>query len=412
MNKKKLVVPLFVLLAAAVYFVFFYKNKALKFVPENADVVVLIDVKKLTGQYISSLVAHPSKWSESKKKDKKTIPLKDSGIKIPDFLQVFHLKGAKFSEWYSVVELKDPQKFLTFLKSHQFINKGQNIFRKDQVFIKIEGKNCILGTSETAFTALQQLLSKPSGKKTFTADRFIGSSLGSISFISGKKIQNFSIELKADEIEIKNAAGTISFAAAISDMQRKNHFLEAELDGQNIKNYARFFNKNLIDSAQVNYFKATADLEQVNDTIISYVYDDNFNETEKKTVQKIIQPNYIIDLRSSAPEKTWDYFQYKKWINAQNQFTAIPFQPNQIERNEGSIIIKSIRKPIASSPELKENYIFIRNSSLLLSSLSTLTSTEKKILSDIEYIFYRNKGQNYQVSIKAKKGELPLILRW
>lgn len=412
MNKKKLIVPLFVLLAAAVYFVFFYKNKALKFVPENADVVVLIDVKKLTGQYISSLVAHPSKWSESKKKDKKTIPLKYSGIKIPDFLQVFHLKGAKFSEWYSVVELKDPQKFLTFLKSHQFINKGQNIFRKDQIFIKIEGKNCILGTSETAFTALQQLLSKPSGKKTFTADLFIGSSLGSISFISGKKIQNFSIELKADEIEIKNTAEAISFVAAISDMQGKNHFLEAELDGQNIKNYARFFNKNLIDSAQVNYFKATADFEQVNDTIISYGYDDNFNETEKKTVQKIIQPNYIIDLRSSAPEKTWDYFQYKKWINAQNQFTAIPFQPNQIERNEGSIIIKSTRKPIASSPELKENYIFIRNSSLLLSSLSTLTSTEKKILSDIEYIFYRNKGQNYQVSIKAKKEELPLILRW
>ncbi|CEJ68040.1 hypothetical protein BN1195_00322 [Chryseobacterium oranimense G311] len=412
MNKKKLVVPLFVLLAAAVYFVFFYKNKALKFVPENADVVVLIDVKKLTGQYISSLVAHPSKWSESKKKDKKTIPLKDSGIKIPDFLQVFHLKGAKFSEWYSVVELKDPQKFLTFLKSHQFINKGQNIFRKDQVFIKIEGKNCILGTSETAFAAIQQLLSKPSGKKIFTTYRFISSSLGSISFISGKKIQNFSIELKADEIEIKNTAEAISFAAAISDMQGKNHFLEAELDGQNIKNYARFFNKNLIDSAQVNYFKATADLEQVNDTIISYGYDDNFNETEKKTVQKIIQPNYIIDLRSSAPEKTWDYFQHKKWINAQNQFTAIPFQPNQIERNEGSIIIKSTRKPIASSPELKENYIFIRNSSLLLSSLSTLTSTEKKILSDIEYIFYRNKGQNYQVNIKAKKDELPLILRW
>lgn len=412
MNKKKLIVPLFVLLAATVYFVFFYKNKALRFVPENADVVVLIDVKKLTGQYISSLVAHPSKWSESKKKDKKTIPLKDSGIKIPDFLQVFHLKGAKFSEWYSVVELKDPQKFLTFLKSHQFINKGQDIFHKDQVFIKIEGKNCILGTSETAFKAIQQLFSKPSGKKTFTADRFIGSSLGSISFISGKKIQNFSIELKADEIEIKNTAETISFAAAISDMQRKNHFLEAELDGQDIKNYVRFFNKNLVDSAQVNYFKATADLEQVNDTIISYGYDDNFNETEKKTVQKIIQPNYIIDLRSSAPEKTWDYFQHKKWINAQNQFTAIPFQPNQIKRNQAGVIIKSTRKPIASSPELKENYIFIRNSSLLLSSLSTLTSTEKKILSDIEYIFYRNKGQNYQVNIKAKKGELPLILRW
>lgn len=412
MNKKKLIVPLFILLAAAVYFVFFYKNKTLKFVPENADIVVLIDVKKLTGQYISSLIAHPSKWSESKKKDKKTIPLKDSGIKIPDFLQIFHLKGAEFSEWYSVVELKDPQKFSAFLKSHQFISNSNNIFRKDQIFIKIEGENCILGTSGKSFAAIQQLLFKSPDKKTFNADRFIGSSLGSISFISGQKIQNFSIELKADEIEIKNTAEAISFAAAISDMQEKNHFLEAELDEQNVKSYARFFNKNLVDSAQINYFKATADLEQVNDTIISYGYDDNFNETEKKTVQKIIQPNYIIDLRSSAPEKTWDYFQHRKWINTQNQFTAIPFQPNQIERNEGGVIVKSTRKPIPLSPKLKENYIFIRNSPLLLSSLTTLTSTEKKILSDIEYIFYGNKGQNYWVNIKAKKGELPLILRW
>ncbi|UWX59740.1 hypothetical protein N0B40_15125 [Chryseobacterium oranimense] len=412
MNKKKLIVPLFILLAAAVYFVFFYKNKTLKFVPENADIVVLIDVKKLTGQYISSLIAHPSKWSESKKKDKKTIPLKDSGIKIPDFLQIFHLKGAEFSEWYSVVELKDPQKFSAFLKSHQFINNGNNIFRKDQVFIKIEGENCILGTSGKSFAAIQQLLFKSPDQKTFTADRFIGSSLGSISFISGDKIQNFSIELKADEIEIKNTAETISFAAAISDMQRKNHFLEAELDEQNVKNYARFFNQNLVDSAQINYFKATAELEKVNDTIISYGYDDNFNETEKKTVQKIIQPNYIINLRSSAPEKTWNYFQHRKWINTQSQFTAIPFQPNQIERNEGGVIVKSTRKPIPLSPKLKENYFIIRNSPLLLASLSTLTSTEKKILSDIEYIFYGNKGENYWVNIKAKKGELPLILRW
>ena len=412
MNKKKLIVPLFVLLAAAVYFVFFYKNKTLKFVPENADVVVLIDVKKLTGEYISSLITHPSKWSESQKKDKKTIPLKDSGIRIPNFLQIFHLKGTQFSEWYSVVELKDPQKFSVFLKNHQFISKGNNIFRKDQLFIKIEGENCILGTSDISFSSIQQLLFRSSGKKTFTSDQFIGSSLGSISFISGQKIQNFSIELKADEIEIKNNADAVSLAGAIYDIREKNHFLEAELDEQHVKNYARFFSKNRVDSAQIHYFKAIADLEQVNDTIISYGYDDNFNEIEKKTVQKIIQPNYMIHLRASAPEKTWAYFQRKNWINTQNQFTAIPFQPNQIVRNEDGVIIKSIRKPIALSPELKENYIFIRNTPLLLSSLSSLTSTEKKILSDIEYLFYRNKGQNYWMKIKAKKGELPLILRW
>ncbi|MCT2408575.1 hypothetical protein NZD88_13570 [Chryseobacterium antibioticum] len=412
MNKKKLIVPLILLLAAAMYFVFFYTDKTLKVVPKNADVVVLIDVKKLTRQYISNLIVHPSKWSGSKTKDKNEISLKDSGIRIPDFLQIFHLKDTRFSEWYSVVELKDPQKFITFLKNHHFVSKGKNLFQKDQIFVKIEGENSIIGTSASAFETIKNQLFQSSVKNTLTADQFITHTAGSISFISGQKIQNFSIELKADEIEIKNTTDVRTLASLISEVQKKNHFLEAELDARNVKNYARFFNKSIIDSSQINYFKATADLEQVNDTIISYGYDDNFNEIEKKTVQKIIQPNYAINLQSSVPEKTWEYFQHKKWINAQNQFTAIPFQPNHIDRRSGGLVIQSTRKPVSLSPNLAQNYIFIKNSSMLLSSLSILTSTEKKLLSDLEYIFYGNKAENYWVKIKAKKGKLPLILRW
>jgi len=412
MNKKKIIVPLTLLFAAAFYFVFFYKNKTLKFVPENADAVVLIDVKRLTGQYISSLIAHPSKWTETKEKDKKTISLKDSGIKISDFLQIFHLRGAKFSEWYSVVELKDPQKFLNYLKSHRFVGKGKNLFQKDQIFVKIVGEKGIIGTSASAFENIGQQLFQSSEKKALNADQFINKSLGSVSFISGKTIQNFSIELNADEIEIKNTEEVRTFTSLISGIHKKNHFLEAELDARKAKNYVRVFNKNLMDSAQINYVKATADLEQVNDTIISYGYDDNFNEIEKKTVQKIIQPNYVINLQSSSPEKTWEYFQHKKWTNTQNQFTAIPFQPNQIERSKDGFIIKSTRKPIGLSPNLKENYIFVRNSPMLISSLSILSPAEKNLLSGIEYIFYGNIAQNYWLKIKAKKEELPLILRW
>lgn len=412
MKKKKLIVPLILLLAAAFYFVFFHKDKTLNLVPKDADVVVLIDVKKLTRQYLSNLIAHPSKWSGSKTKDKKEISLKDSGIKIPDFLQIFHLKNTRFSEWYSVVELKDPQKFSAFLKSRQFISKGKNLFRKDQLFIKIEGENGIIGTSALAFDPINKVLIQSSEKNTLNADQLISHSTGSISFISGQKIQNFSIELKADEIEIKNTADTGILASVISEVQKRNHFLAIELDARNVKNYAHFLDKNLIDSAQINYFKTTADLEQVNDTIISYGYDDNFNEIEKKTVQKIIQPNYIIDLQSQVPEKAWSYFQNKKWINTRNQFTAIPFQPNRIDKSNEGLVIQSTRKPISLPLTLTENYIFIKNNPLLLSSLKTLTPAERKILSDIEFIFYGNRAENYWVKIKAKKGKLPLILRW
>jgi hypothetical protein len=110
---------------------------------------------------------------------------------------------------------------------------------------------------------------------------------GSISFISGTKIQNFSVELKDDEIEIKNNVGFNGLSSIESRLQQTPHFLEMELDAVNVKQYARFFNKSIADSSEISKFRAVADLEQVNDTIISYGYDDNFNEIEKKSFQKI-----------------------------------------------------------------------------------------------------------------------------
>lgn len=411
MNKKKIIVPLVLLFAVVMYFVVFYKNKNLRYIPENADAVVLIDVKKLTGQYLFSLATHPSQWSGRKSKSKSSGSLKDAGVRIPDFLQIFHLKDTKISEWYSVLELKDSGRFISFLKKQNFVDKGNNRFQKEQFFVMINGNHCIAGTSDLAFETLQKQILQTSNS-VLNADQFIKNSVGSISFISGKKIQKFSIDLNDEEIEIKNNSNAEIFNSIASKIQTGNHFLDLELDKENIRNFSRFFSKSIADSSQINYFKATADLEQVSDTIISYEYDDNFNEVEKKTFQKITQPNYFIDFKSNDPGKTWEYFQSKKWINNENQFTAIPFQPNQISQNNNGIVIKSTRKSAALSPQLKENYILIRNNALLYSSLKTLGITEKRIISDIDYVLYGNKSQDYWIKIKARNGELPLILRW
>ncbi|PWN65567.1 hypothetical protein [Chryseobacterium viscerum] len=412
MKKKKIIVPLLLLLAVAVYFVVFHKDKNLRYIPENADAVVLIDIKKVTGQYLFSWITHPSHWSGSKTKGKSSGSLKDAGIRIPDFLQIFHIKDSKFSEWYTLIELKDPQKFIAFLKKQKFTDKGNNCFQKDQIFIMLNGGHCIAGTSDHAFESIQKKLLQTSSHRVWNADQLIDNTLGSLSFISGQNIQNFSIELHDDEIEIKNNANQEIFNFMASKLQKESHFLTLELDKENIRNFTRFFNKSIADSSQASYIQATVDLERVNDTIISYEYDDNFNEVEKKTFQKITQPNYIIDIQSRNPAQTWEYFQSKKWINTENQFTAIPFQPNEISQNNSGVAIKSTRNPVMLSAQFNENYIFIRNNALLYSSLKTLNNTEKKIISDIDYVLYGNKSKDYWVKIKARKGELPLILRW
>lgn len=408
--KKKLFALAFLLLAGTVYFVFYYQKDTKIFSPKEADAIILVDTKKLTREYVYSLAGHPSLWFESKGKNK--ISFKKSGVKIPDFLQVFHLKNSKVSNWYSVFELEDRKTFLLFLKQQKFTDLGNQMFRKDLVFIKIWGRNCIVGSSSDDFERINNQLFHSSQANLFDADALVTNGLGSIILNTKKGSHNLSVELRHDEIEIRNQSDSYDPSPVISKLLETDSFLETKLDAENIKNFSSIFDKTFADSSSVNEIKASVHLEEVNDTIITYSYDDNFNEVEKKTFQKIIQPNYIIDFQSLNPEKTKLYFQNKKWINGQNQFTAIPFQPNLITQQSKGFEIKSTRKPVQQSFNLNENYIFVKNNPLLLSFLKTLSSKEKKIISDIDYIFYGNRDQDYCLKVQFKKDDLPLILRW
>jgi hypothetical protein len=184
------------------------------------------------------------------------------------------------------------------------------------------------------------------------------------------------------------------------------------LDSRNVKIVSELFNKKLNDSININSLSSVAELELVNDKIISYSYDDNFNEVEKVSYQKILQPNYSINLQSWESENLWLYFQQKNWINAQNQFTPVPFQPNVIKKNGSEILIKSTKKEVDFGKRFVGNYIFIKNNPLLINSIKSLSPSERKSISNIDYGFYGNKDDYYYLKINFKKEKLPLILRW
>lgn len=408
MKKKYIFLVIIILLSSGVYFLLFHKDKSLKYIPVNADVVVLVDVKKATRQYLYSFLTNPSKWFEDSKKDKNKISISDSGLKVPDFLQIFHLNNTKISEWYTVLEIKDQAKFSEFLKNRQFVNNGKDQFKNDQFFIKIDGEKCIVGTSNLNFNNIGKPLSQKFRNQILNSDSFMNDGLGSLSFISELRTQNFSINVKDDEIEIKNEQNSIDFESLISNLNNETQFLNAELDSENIKKISTVFKDNSSDYLSVNRLKMSVNLAEVNDTIISYGYDDNFNEIEKISYQKIVQPDYKILLQSSNPNKTLEYFKRKKWMNAQNQFTAIPFQPNLISSNKDQISIKSTRKPVALNETKKQNYIFVKNNRLLFSAFKTLNNPFFK---EIKYLFYGNKNQDYTMKIKFKKEKYPLILR-
>ena len=411
MRKKKIFISLVLLLSIGIYFAFFHQDKTLKYIPKNADFVVLVDVKQLTRESIASFVMNPSLWFNRSKDENALSVLKDSGIKIPDFVQIFHLENTNISDWYTVLELENPQEFLEFLKQQKFVTIGNDIFQKEQFFIKMIGEKCIVGNSKSSLNDLQAVFVVENSKNNRHANEFIQKTVASISAISSQKIQTFGVTLDEDEIVITNNSELQVFSSLLQNFETKNHFLDLELDAKNTKKFAQFFDKNNIDSAQINAVKAIANLEEVNDTIITYEYDDDFNEVEKKTFQKLVQPNYTISLATKNSEKTWEFFKNKKWISTENQFTAIPFQPNLVSLNKDEIAIVSTKKPVKLSKWMNENYIFLRNSKLLFSSYHHRNAFEKKLISNLDYIFYGNKDENYYVKIKFHKGNLPLILK-
>ena len=404
--KRILIFVILIFLSALVgYYLWFGKAKDLNFIPENADSVILIDVKKASNQYILTMIKHPSLWSVGSKSS-----VQNNGIKVPDYIQIFHLKNTSFSEWYSVFKISDDESFLKFLKKKGFKSKN-GFYTKDQFSIRIDDSKCIVGFSNPAFEKTTKDLIN-SKKRKLCADQLINNSIAGFSYFLESGIHNFAVHINDDNIEVKNKSGHHLFSSGLSDLEENISFLKFKLNSKNIQKASKLFNKKLSDSININSLSAFAELEMVNDKILSYSYDDDFNEVEKVSYQKILQPHYVISIQSLNSEKTWSYFQHKKWINAQNQFTAIPFQPNIITKKGNEILIKSTRKEIEFGQNFPANYIFLKNNPLLINSIKSFSASEKKAVSNIDYLFYGNKEDDYYLKLKFKKEKLPIILRW
>ncbi|MCD9856532.1 hypothetical protein LUD75_17555 [Epilithonimonas sp. JDS] len=405
---KRAIILLAVLFFVAVFGYFFWslKDKDLKAVPRNADVLVLVDSKKLSEEYILTLLKNPSKWFETSKGS-----FKNSGVEVPDYVQIFHLKDNSFSEWYSVFEISDNDKLIKFLNEKGFKLIKNNLYKKDQFSVKIEVSKCIVGFSNSNFDKTTAEIFNSKFKNLY-ADELINNSVASVSYFAKSKIRKFAFYLNDENIEVKTKSLDDHFSSMISDLDRQTSFLKLELDSTNVKIASALFNKKLSDSIKINSLSAVAELEMVKDKIISYSYDDNFNEVEKVSYQQILQPNYSINLQSWESENLWLYFQQKNCINAQSQFTPIPFQPNVIKKNGSDISIKSIRKAIDFGKRFSGNYVFVKNNPLLIKSIKSFSASEKKAISNIDYSFYGNKGDYFYLKINFKKEKLPLILRW
>lgn len=346
---------------------------------------------------------------------KESKDIKKSGIKIPDFVQIFHLKNTPYSEWYSVFEIEDTKQFLGFLEQQKLIKPKENFYQSGNLLLKIVKNQCIVGIGNVHFSSLdllsENIISNNGVENVFSANQFIEGSHGSFSFISGETIQNFPIYLEDDCIKITNTAQHQNLLPLNADLLQKNQTFQMELDRENINIVKKITGKSYIDYLPIKKLVGFANLEMVNDTIVNYSFDDDFNEIKKISYQKILQPNYNFLIVTQEPESIWSYFQKKQWINPKNEFTALPFLPNSISRIDNGLVVKSTRKATSEPYKINKNYFFYKNENHLADHLKSLSPLEKKLWNELDYLFYINQNEEYHLELKFKKKALPFILR-
>lgn len=410
--KRKTIIAITLMMAIfLIYFVFFRKDKNLYYVPKEADFVALVDVKNVGKTYLYEFLTHPSEWF-AKPTDRKGISLQNSGVKMPDYIQLFHVKNTPISEWYSIFEIKNQEKFQAFLKQEKFTKQANNFYRNESFSVCLIKDRCIFSTLKNDnqnFQNLTKLL--PENNSFYTANQFLENAHGSFSIIAEGEITNLPIFIKDNSIVLENQKENKNFEALISKIKETPLDFLAELDDKNSQKLLNTYQEKLADSIKINKISAAGNLEMVNDTIISYGFDDNFNEVKKVSYQNILQPNYKISLEAKNTDFIWKKFAEKKYINAKNEFTAIPFLPNNISKTFDKIDIVSTRKKISKSNLLNKNFIFYKNNPQVIHSLKSLSYNEKKLLSNIDYLFYGNENKTYYIEIMFKKEKLPLILR-
>ncbi len=406
MKIKVLISTLFLAAALAGYFFWSLKDRYLKMVPDGIDALVLIDVKQAKEQYAWSWLTHPSQWL---RKSEQRISLDDAGITIPDFIQIFHLKNTSFAHWYAFFEIKDQSALKRFLKQNGFKPDRKSLYKRNEISIHVLDSKCIMGLSNGAFSKDCNFILK-SKSKVLYANNLINNSVASLSYFGRGKTYRFGINLNADNVEIKSKTVLDLSPEKIAALQKVS-FLQFHLDDKNVKIAEELLNRKLPDSLQISALSGVSTLQKVNDKVVTYSYDENFNEVENVSYQKLVRPNYQITFASFKCQALFTYLRNQSLINRENQFTVIPFQPNIAEVRGNQLNIRSTGAAVSFTQTLPGSYVFIRNSPDLEALVSSFSPSGAAAIRNLEYLYYRDAAEFYTLKIKFKHNDLPLILR-
>ena len=343
-------------------------NKAL--IPASTQTLLKINVDELYKTIAVSYLKHPSQYAGADKKGiKEKIADLNTGIEIPANIYLYGLKGKTKNTFFSRLEITDSLAFNSFIvKKLALIKKESHFFQSaDSTFCVLFNKTTVAlaftPKKEQVKTVLEQILAQKNMVKISDSqfEQMAGLSdhlsfqnaenLSNVNFTDGKI--DFTSELLNKWIEpapqprhrILNPESTVSMwlnGKFKSASTQKNTPVSSSVFSKD--NFLKFY-KGYLD------FEWTNTVKQV-DTVITYEYNDDFEQVEKKVARERKIPGISINMAANDQEVS-NYLKSSGFLDQSTgkiSATMIPLYQVYFKGNNGNIQLSTLPN---AKPDLK-----------------------------------------------------------
>lgn len=357
---------------AFLYWYGYHKAFDVKCIPQNADEIIMVDVKNTRNHFVFSYLKNPSEWRRDRTETEfeKLLDLSGYGIKTPDYFAFFHIENQPPAQWFVTLEIENETIFeKAIAKSHFRKTTLQNgmisYFSDSKSLFIVKHSNQILVSNITenqkkiAMRVAEDLFFMKLFLDSRTTNKMIDTNNAATFWIKKNSLleKDGILNLKLDDHEITIDGQLHLKPKYIKEWQfsqNPNALLSLGFDFEMIQNHDMLIhnsdkiNKMIgfdLDSILVhNPTKTELSLNKIiekKDSAISYDYDDDFNPIKKVVVHSNREPSFYFSMQTANSKKVYNYLKAQNLIDNHNIFVNFPLAQTKAAIRNNDFILEA-----------------------------------------------------------------------
>jgi hypothetical protein len=338
-----------------IYFKLFYTKMNTSAVPNTADMVLSIDVKKITRTIIWHYITNPSKWKISSSTDTSDRVSIQDMVEIPDYILPFHIKNERANAWYCLLQIKDSAVFEKGVRQFGFDKINIDEYTNPMMnvgFVRKGNEVLISSYASDSSNNLKNVAEKFFGKQNFIDPKKLAlleaaKSHASLFIAANYFLQEDAIvkaNISNEEVKIdgsfipkkdytfnettyslsSNALLSLCFTQPTENILN----LWKANDKANVSTFIGVNVDTLLSPYNKFYQLDFANIKPRIDSAITYTYDDDFNKVEKVVVNKVEEPSFSFKITGDSVQHIFDSWVVSNTISVSDTgafFRPMPF---------------------------------------------------------------------------------------